>query len=267
MMYGRVTGDPPACSWQGALPREVAALGLDDDGLAALGWWPIVFEDDPPLDPLYEVLGEAVETLDADGRRIVLARPVLPRQVDDVRADLLAALVDPPHDPLWQMPGGVVESTDEAGRLVLAREVVDRPIADIRADLVAAVEARLQVAFGAGFGWDFGEMAAEFEDGSIGPAGPQILQTRDVIDRTNWLILDAAAMKLIAVGAGDTAVPVRTASNATVLIAAADCSAMLAAMTANGQAKMARSWALKNAIRQAAGIATMQAIDINEGWP
>lgn len=263
-MYGRVIDG--VCTWQGSLPRDVAALGLDDAGLAALGWWPIVFDPDPMIDPIYEALGDAVETLDADASRIVLARPILARPVDDVRADLLVALVDPPHDPLWEALGDVIESTDEAGRLVLAREVVDRPVADIRVDLVAAVEGRLQTAFGAGFSWDFGDLLAVFEDGSVGPAGPQVLQTRDLYDRTNWLILDAGCTKLIAIGAGDTMVPARTTSNATVAIAAADCSAMLAAMAANGQAKMGRSWMLKNLIRQAEDIVALQAIDIDGGW-
>ncbi len=155
--------------------------------------------------------------------------------------------------------------------IVIALTATPRPEEEVLAVLKpqkrAAVVQQLAACYAAGYSHDFGAVIAICEDGTEMEAGIQVLQTRDMEDRTNWLILESGINDLLAVGQGATAVTIRTEENCLIDLPASDAKAVLVAMKQSGAAKLAQSWALKNAIEQATTLAEFDAIDVTAGWP
>ncbi|WP_142851029.1 DUF4376 domain-containing protein [Telmatospirillum sp. J64-1] len=118
------------------------------------------------------------------------------------------------------------------------------------AQLRAAIDAERDRRLALGYRHDFG-----------GDYGVQVLQTRDIDDRTNWLTLDASAKTLVASGMGEHILHIRTEANLIIPLTASEVITVLAAMAQHGAAIMAHSWALKDAL--AAG----EEVDITQGWP
>lgn len=173
---------------------------------------------------------------------------------DDAQA--VIAAVSPIAAMLARVRAGEAqEGDDEAVQTAL--EAVEVDLAWTRAAKRAETMVKLDQVFAAGFSYDFG-----------GPHGVQTLQTRDIEDRTNWLISQAAYMQ--AVGAGMGALPganFRTLTNDTVTVTFLKGLEVLNAMSEWGAAAMARSWALKDAIAAASSVAELEALDVNAGWP
>lgn len=121
----------------------------------------------------------------------------------------------------------------------------------------AAVSALLDTKLAAGYPHDFG-----------GEIGTKVLQTRDIHDRTNWLVSQASYGAAVAGGAGAImGANFRTEDNVNVELSYADGLNVLLAMAAWGAAHYAWSWALKDAIAATEDEAALEAIDIDSGWP
>lgn len=96
----------------------------------------------------------------------------------------------------------------------------------------------------------------------------KVLQTRDVVDRTNWLTSQASYSTAVAGGFGDVVgATFRTADNVTVILTYAQGLNVLLAMAGWGAAVMGNSWALKDAVDAAEDEEALDAIDIGAGWP
>ncbi|WP_142851036.1 DUF4376 domain-containing protein [Telmatospirillum sp. J64-1] len=117
------------------------------------------------------------------------------------------------------------------------------------AQLRAAIDAERDRRLALGYRHDFG-----------GDVGVQVLQTRDLTDRTNWLTLDASAKTLVAAGHGDMPLSIRTEANVVIQVTAAEAVSIMAAMAQHGAAIMAASWALKDALERG------EEVDITQGW-
>lgn len=137
----------------------------------------------------------------------------------------------------------------------------------LRSVKIREIEARAAVELTGGFAHDFGSAQAEFEDGTEGDAGPQVLQTRDADDDRSWLVLDGLCTKLLMGGLGTTEVPIRAESNAIITVTAAEASSILTAMAQWGAAIKANAWALKNAARRAETAEDLGTVDVDSGWP
>ncbi len=120
----------------------------------------------------------------------------------------------------------------------------------------AAVNARLNSLLTGGYTVEAGTMAGE------------VLQTRNLEDRTNWLISQASYSAAVAAGHGEAAGAVfRTAANGTYTLSFAEGLSVLLAMAAWGAVCMGRSWDLKDAIEAAEDDGALDAVDIEAGWP
>ena len=134
---------------------------------------------------------------------------------------------------------------------------VMRPYAGQQAGKRSAVTALLDTKLAAGYPHDFG-----------GEIGVKVLQTRDIHDRTNWLVSQASYGAAVAGGAGAVmGAAFRTEDNVNITLSYADGLNVLLAMAAWAAAHYARSWELKDAIADAADEAALDAIDITSGWP
>ncbi len=101
-----------------------------------------------------------------------------------------------------------------------------------------------------------------------GPMAGKVLQTRDVDDRTNWLVSQASYSAAVAAGQGAVEnAEFRTADNSTFVVSYTDGLGVLLAMAAWGAAVMRNSWTLKDAVTAAADETALDAIDIETGWP
>lgn len=125
-----------------------------------------------------------------------------------------------------------------------------------KADKRAAVYAKLDSLLTGGYTVESGTMTGK------------VLQTRDLEDRTNWLISQASYSAAIAGGMGAVeGAEFRTSDNANFVVTFSEGHSVLLAMAAWGAACMRRSWALKDAIAAAEDDEALDAIDIESGWP
>lgn len=113
----------------------------------------------------------------------------------------------------------------------------------------------------------FGNLNATLPNGTVQPAGQQVLQTRDMTDMTNWLIGQTTYTSMVGAGQGDINVTIRTASNANVTLPASEALQVLLAMAQRGAGILAYSWALKNQIATATTVEAVNAINVAAGWP
>jgi hypothetical protein len=94
------------------------------------------------------------------------------------------------------------------------------------------------------------------------------LQTRNVDDRTNWLVSQASYSAAVAGGFGAVmGANFRTEDNVNITLSYAAGLNVLLAMAAWGVAHYARSWELKDVMTAASDDAAISAIDIDGGWP
>ncbi len=175
-----------------------------------------------------------------------------------------------PGDPV-RFDNGQAEPALVGDEIVIERTSTPKADAAVLAVLKpqkrVEVSRQLATAYSEGYSHDFGTIPAICEDGTAMSAGVQVLQTRDMEDRTNWIILESAVNDLLALGAGTVEVTFRTEENCLIAMPAADAKAVLVAMKQSGAAKLAHSWALKNAIEQADTLEAFDAIDVTSGWP
>jgi hypothetical protein len=157
------------------------------------------------------------------------------------------------------------------GQILIERTAVARPDGEVLAVLKPlkrqAVAARFAEICAEGFTYDFGIVTALAEDGTEAAAGNQVLQTRDLEDRTNWMILEGAVNDLLSIGQVSTPVRLRTQSNHLIYLPASEAKTVLVAMKLFGMTKLAQSWDFKNAIEQADTLEAFDAIDIDAAWP
>lgn len=125
-----------------------------------------------------------------------------------------------------------------------------------KAAKLAAINIRLDIILTGGFTVPFGAMTGK------------VLQTRNLEDRTNWLVSQASYSAAVAAGQGAVeGAKFRTAENETFTLSYADGLAVLLAMSAWGAAAMDNSWSLKDAVALAEDETALDAIDIEAGWP
>lgn len=131
----------------------------------------------------------------------------------------------------------------------------DRPLEDMKDAKKAAINVKLDAVLTGGFTVPSGTMAGK------------VLQTRNLEDRTNWLISQASYSAAVAGGMGAVeGAQFRTADNSTFTVAFAEGLNVLLAMTAWGAAAMNNSWTLKDAVAAAEDLAALDAVDIEAGW-
>jgi len=115
------------------------------------------------------------------------------------------------------------------------------------------------------------KLASVFEAGFTVPSGVMagsVLQVRTQEDRTNWLTSQASYSTMVAMGHGSTvAARFRCTDNVTHTVSYQEGLTVLLKMAAWGAAVMARSWTLKDEIAAAGDLATLDAIDVEAGWP
>jgi hypothetical protein len=137
--------------------------------------------------------------------------------------------------------------------------VVDDPVPtleDLRATKITAINAKLNEVLTGGFTVSSGDMAGK------------VLQTRNLEDRTNWLISQASYSAAVAAGQGAVeGAEFRTADNSTFVLSYSDGLAVLLGMAAWGAACMSNSWALKDAATAAEDETALDAVDVESGWP
>lgn len=125
-----------------------------------------------------------------------------------------------------------------------------------RNNKLAAVSAKLNAVLSGGFTVPTGAMAGK------------VLQTRNLEDRTNWLISQASYSAAVACGQGAVeGAKFRTEDNETFTVTFAEGLNVLVAMAEWGASCMRPSWTLKDAIAAASDITALDAIDIDTGWP
>ncbi len=146
------------------------------------------------------------------------------------------------------------EFADDDGVPVAVFEAL--PLEDMKAARIDAVNARLNAALTGGYTVESGTMSGK------------VLQTRNLEDRTNWLVSQASYSAAVAGGMGAVeGATFRTADNDTFTVSFNEGLSVLLAMAAWGAACMGNSWALKDAIEAAEDGAALDAIDIEQGWP
>lgn len=131
----------------------------------------------------------------------------------------------------------------------------DRPLEDMMAAKKAAINAKLDAVLTGGFTVPSGTMAGK------------VLQTRNLEDRTNWLISQTSYSAAVAGGMGAVeGAQFRTDDNSTFTVTFAEGLNVLLAMAAWGAAAMNNSWTLKDAVAAAEDLAALDAVDIEAGW-
>lgn len=191
-----------------------------------------------------EVIGFRDETPNVDQ---ALLAPNKPR--------LLPVILDrPEHDPEREILTGPLYDV-ETDQVVERYTVAERPVAERQAAMRSAINALLDRALTGGYTVETGVMAG------------QVLQTRGIDDRANWLVSQASYSAAVAGGQGAAlGAQFRTADNATFTVSNADGLAVLLAMAAWGATRMGHSWALKDAVEAAESHAALDLIDIAAGW-
>ncbi len=131
----------------------------------------------------------------------------------------------------------------------------DRPLEDMMAAKKAAINVKLDAVLTGGFTVPSGTMAGK------------VLQTRNLEDRTNWLISQTSYSAAVAGGMGAVeGAQFRTADNSTFTVSFSEGLSVLLAMVAWGAAAMNNSWILKDAVAAAEDLTALDAIDIEAGW-
>lgn len=185
------------------------------------------------------------------------ARPDFGR-LESVR-ELPPVLIDDAYFQAWEIYD--IRVGMDAGQLAALLNI-------LKLERKHTVENKYNLHIQQGFNFDFGQIEASFEDGSIGPAGVQTFQMRDLEDKTNWQLALAAANEAIAAGGGDfVLVELRMASNALVRCTANQAKTALLALLSWGQECLSKSWGLKGQIVAAVDIEALIAIDTAIGWP
>lgn len=174
---------------------------------------------------------------------------------DQTRADFGMLPVEPTEVPYGKRSTAVTAGY-AGGYLKEIHALEDVPLADLKEEKRKAVNTKLDVLLTGGYTVEAGAMAGK------------VLQTRNLEDRTNWLVSQASYSAAVAAGQGAVeGAKFRTADNVSFLVSYADGLAVLLAMAAWGAACMDRSWALKDAIGAAEDGAALGLIDIEAGWP
>jgi len=196
-------------------------------------------EGDPTLDSLDGSSRATLSTILSDGWPDGYAESFGVHLVD----------ITAPDGQRWT---GEFEDVDGVPAAVFAALTLDERKAALR----EAVNAKLDAILTGGYTVQSGAMAGK------------VLQTRNLEDRTNWLVSQASYSAAVAAGQGAVeGAKFRTADNATYKLTFADGLAVLLAMAAWGTACMDHSWALKDAIAAAEDGAALDLIDIEGGWP
>lgn len=155
--------------------------------------------------------------------------------------------------PLIAIDGVVFDYTEEEFEATCETPTLEQRREQMRVAVGRLLDNRLS----AGFPYDFG-----------GDIGIKILQTRNLEDRTNWLISQASYSSMVAMGNGAVAgANFRTADNINIELTFEAGLTVLLTMAAWGDAHYQRSWELKDAIAGAADDAALDLIDIESGWP
>ncbi len=129
-------------------------------------------------------------------------------------------------------------------------------LADLKAAKRDAINAKLDAVLTGGYTVQSGAMAGK------------VLQTRNLEDRTNWLVSQASYSAAVAGGHGAVeAAQFRTADNSTFTVSFSEGISILIAMAAWAAAAMNNSWTLKDAVAAAEDQTALDAIDIETGWP
>ena len=178
--------------------------------------------------------------------KLRLTTPPAAAEFTEIRRETDPVLIDGEWVQQWVVESIVPDDPDELHSFIKG----------VRAELKLRVNAIRDQHHAAGYSHDFG---AEY--------GVQTLQSRDDRDRTNWLVLDSNAGKLVAAGLGDTLMEMRPESNISMMIPASDVVVILSAMASWGGSVLRRSWELKDQIDAAETVEQLTAIDTNEGWP
>ena len=173
---------------------------------------------------------------------------------DETRAEygmVPVVAVDVPHGKI--STGSTAELIEGVWTQVHTLE--DAPLEDMKAAKKAAINAKLETVLTGGFTVPAGTMAGK------------VLQTRNLEDRTNWLISQTSYSAAVAGGMGAVeGAQFRTADNSTFTVTFAEGLNVLLAMAAWGAAAMNNSWTLKDAVAAAEDLAALDAVDIEAGW-
>ena len=178
----------------------------------------------------------------------------------DTLADFGVAIVTavPAPDPTTAQT--LVEGTPEfvGGEWVQTWQLITRDLEDRKGAMRQSIDARRDQAFAAGF----------LIAGTGTALDGHTLQTRGAEDKINWLTSQASYAAAIAGGFGAVEdATFRTSANDTIVLSYAQGHAVLLAMAAWGKAIMGNSWALKDAVNEAADHDDLDEIDITAGWP
>lgn len=150
-------------------------------------------------------------------------------------------------------------STGEVTFIDLTPEEIEArtpTLADLKAAKIAEINAKLESVLTGGYTVQSGAMTG------------QVLQTRNLEDRTNWLVSQASYSAAVAGGHGAVeAAQFRAADNSTFTVSFSEGLSILLAMAAWGASAMNNSWTLKDAVSAAEDPTALDAIDIETGWP
>lgn len=126
---------------------------------------------------------------------------------------------------------------------------------DLKQNKIELINTKVSEILSSGFTVPFGAMSGK------------ILQTRDLNDRTNWLVSQASYSAAIAGGFGSVeAAEFRTSDNETFTVSYSDGLNILLAMASWGAMNMKNSWTLKDSIKSAQDEQELDLIDIEIGW-
>ncbi|OCC25315.1 hypothetical protein MB02_01180 [Croceicoccus estronivorus] len=102
----------------------------------------------------------------------------------------------------------------------------------------------------------------------FGAAGTHTLDLRPgTDDKANWTLLLLKTRDMIAAGAGNGIVQIRTSANLSIDLTATDAADAMEAFLAWGDALFDHKWDRDDAIQSAATFAALYAVDIVRGWP
>jgi hypothetical protein len=127
---------------------------------------------------------------------------------------------------------------------------------ELKTAKAAAVNIRRDQVIAGGYQHNFG-----------GSAGIRTLDQRTEMDAINWLGLKGIADDAIAAGLGSAPIDIRDAGDQTFQASATVVSGAMVAMGQWRGAIMGHAWALKDAIKAAGDVASLDAIDVDAGWP
>lgn len=183
---------------------------------------------------------------------------IYPREMSDEFLETLGIYrvnhVDPPTITLFEnLIEGEPELVDD--KWYQTWVVENKDINSVKAELKNLVNEKLNQQFQNGFTVPFGTLEGE------------VLQTRDVIDRTNWLTSQASYSAAVAMGYGEVAnANFRTLADNTYTVTFNEGLSIILEMGKWGAHIMGNSWNLKDSIKNAETIEELKEIDIEGGW-